>query len=72
MSYFQDAGKNHNFKIANVSIETVAKFKYLGTMSTNFLLSKVLGLINTLLKPSKSQKHTRIKVYNTLALLTLL
>jgi hypothetical protein len=33
---------------------------------------KITGLINTIFKPSKFQKQTRIQIYNTLALPTLL
>jgi hypothetical protein len=33
---------------------------------------KIAGLINTIFKPTKVQKQTRIQIYNTLALLTLL
>jgi len=30
-----------------------------------------MGIINRTLKPSQVQKHTRLKIYNTLALLAL-
>jgi hypothetical protein len=31
LSHHQNAGKNHDIKIANKSFENVAQFKYLGT-----------------------------------------
>jgi hypothetical protein len=36
----------------------------------NFL--KITGLINTIFKPLQVKKHIRLKIYNTVALLTLL
>jgi hypothetical protein len=35
MSHHQNAGKNHNIKIANRSFENVAVFRYLGMTITN-------------------------------------
>jgi hypothetical protein len=35
MSRHQNAGQNHNIKIANISFENVALFKYLGRRETN-------------------------------------
>lgn len=37
--------------------------KYIEAKIDNFL--KVTGLVNTIFKPSKVQKHTTIKIYNT-------
>jgi hypothetical protein len=35
ISHHQNAGKNHNIRVANRFFENVAKFKYLGTKATN-------------------------------------
>jgi hypothetical protein len=35
MPCYQNAGKNHNIKIADKSFANVAEFKYLGTIVTN-------------------------------------
>jgi hypothetical protein len=35
LSYHQDAGQNHDIKIANRSFDNVAQFRYLGTTVTN-------------------------------------
>jgi hypothetical protein len=35
MSHHQNAGQNHDIKIAKSSVENVAKFKYLGMTVTN-------------------------------------
>jgi hypothetical protein len=36
MSRYPNSGQNQNIRIANESFENVAKFKYLGTMLTNY------------------------------------
>jgi len=43
--------------------------KAVGVKISNIL--KVIGLIITTFNPSVVQKHTRLKMYNTLAVLTL-
>jgi hypothetical protein len=35
MSHHQNAGQNHDIKIANRYFENVAEFRYLGTTETN-------------------------------------
>jgi hypothetical protein len=35
MSHHQNAGQNHNIKMANAPYESVAEFKYLGTRVTD-------------------------------------
>jgi hypothetical protein len=37
-SHHQNAGQNHNIRIANRSVENVAQFKFLGTTVTNKIL----------------------------------
>jgi hypothetical protein len=38
LSRHQNAGQNHNIKIANRSFENVAQFRYFGTVVTNQIL----------------------------------
>jgi hypothetical protein len=38
LSHHQNAGQNHDIKIANRCFENVAKFRYLGTSITNKIL----------------------------------
>jgi hypothetical protein len=40
MSHHQNAGKNHNIKIANRSFENVAQHIYLGMKVTNSLIQE--------------------------------
>jgi hypothetical protein len=35
LSHHQDAGQNHDIKVAKISFENVAQFKYLGTKIRN-------------------------------------
>ena len=68
--------------IDNKIIEKVNSFKYLENMIFyekeldtdnklhNYL--KIAGIINNVFRPQKTPKKTRIKLYNTLALLVLL
>ena len=68
--------------INNDIIEQINTFNYLGcsisyqnetditNKTTKFL--QIIGIINKTFKPSQVQKHTRLKIYNTLAIPTLL
>jgi len=66
----------------NNTIEKINTFNYPGfsisyqndkdiTVKTSKFL-QVMGIINRTLKPSQVQKHTRLQIYNTLALPTIL
>jgi hypothetical protein len=48
MSRHQNAGQNHNIKVANRSFESVAKFRYLGTAVTgkNFINGEIKNRLN--------------------------
>jgi hypothetical protein len=73
-------GKEHirnKIHVYDKPIEQVSSFKYLGynisyekdvDISAKILnYNRVMGIINQIFKPSLVQKHTRIKVYKTLA-----
>lgn len=68
--------------INNNTIEQINTFNYLGCSisyqdekditSKTMKFLKITGIINKVLKPSQVQKQTRLKIYNTLAIPTLL
>jgi hypothetical protein len=73
-------GKEHIYSkicVYDKPIEQVSSFKYLGynisyekyvDISTKILnYNRAMGIINHIFKPSLVQKHTRIKVYKTIA-----
>jgi hypothetical protein len=45
LSYYQNAGQNHDIKIANRSIENMAQFRYLGmtVMNQNLIQEEIKG-----------------------------
>jgi hypothetical protein len=49
LSCHQNAGQNHDIKIANRSFENVAKFRYLGTTITNqnLIQEEIKGRLNS-------------------------
>jgi hypothetical protein len=71
-----------NTVINNKITEQVNTFNYLGCILSyeqeNDVSNKlpkflqIIGIINQVLKPSKVQKQTRLRIYNTLAITTLL
>jgi hypothetical protein len=47
MSLYQNAGQNHNIKIANRSFENMAKFQYLGmTINQNLIPEEIMSILN--------------------------
>jgi hypothetical protein len=48
LSHHQNAGKNHDIKVANNSLKNVAQFKYLGTEVTdqNFIQGEIKSRLN--------------------------
>jgi hypothetical protein len=52
----------YNYLGYNISYEGE---KYLNIKAANFV--KVLGIINQIFKPSLASRHTRIRIYKTLA-----
>jgi hypothetical protein len=78
LSPHQEAGKNHNIKIANRSTKNVAQFKYLGTTVTNQnWIHKEINLsfsnacyhsVQTLLSSCMLSKQIKIKIYKTIIL----
>jgi hypothetical protein len=72
MSPHQNAGQNHDIKIANRSFENVAQFKYLGMTVTNQNLiqeeiKRRLNLDNSinLLPHCLLSKNVKIRIYKT-------
>ena len=80
MSRDQNAGRSHNTKFDNSSIERVEEFKYLGIMLTNknSILEEIkrrlkLGnacyySVENLLSSSLRSKKLKIKIYRTIIL----
>jgi hypothetical protein len=78
MSRNQNAGKNHNIKLDNISFERVKQFKYLGTTLTNRnsiqeeIKSRLKSWnacyhsVQDLLSSSLLSKSTKIKIYRSI------
>jgi hypothetical protein len=81
MSRHQNAGQNHDIKMANRSFENMAQFKYLGTRVTNENLIKEeikrglnsgnasYHLVQNILFSRPLPKNVKIKIYKTIILL---
>jgi hypothetical protein len=84
LSRHQNAGQNHNIKVANRSFETVAQFKYLGMTVTNqnLILVEIKRRLNSgnacyhslqnLLSSRLLSKNVNIRIYKTTILLVVL
>jgi hypothetical protein len=80
LSHHQNAGQNHDTKIANRSFENVAQFKYLGTTATNqnLIQEEMKGSLNSgnscyhsvqkLLSSNLLSKNLKIRTYKTINL----
>jgi hypothetical protein len=80
LSRHQNAGQNHNVKIANRSFENAAQFKYLGTTVTdqNLLQEEIKRRLNSdnacyhsvhnLLSSHLLLKNVNIRIYKTIIL----
>jgi hypothetical protein len=80
MSRLQNAGQNHNIKIANRSFENVAQFKYLGRKITNknFIHEEIkcklnsrnacYNLVRNIIFSRLISKHLKVKVHKTINL----
>jgi hypothetical protein len=78
MPRYQNVGKNHNIKIFTSYFENVAKFKYLGTTTTNQILIHeaiksrlILGnacyhSIQNLLSPRLLFTNVKIRIYRSI------
>jgi hypothetical protein len=81
LSRHQNAGQNHDIKIANRSYQNVAQFKYLGTAVTNRSLihDEIKSRLNSgnacyysvqnLLPYSLLFKNTELRIYKTITFL---
>jgi hypothetical protein len=84
MSHCQKIGQKHSMKIANISFEDVAKFKYLGTtlMDQNCMHEGTECRLNSgnscyhsvqsLLSSSLLSKNANVKIYKIIILLIVL
>jgi hypothetical protein len=74
LSRHQNAGRNHNIKIANRCFENVAQFRYLGTTVTdqNLIQEEIKRRLNSgstkLLSSRLLSKNIKIRVYKTIVL----
>jgi hypothetical protein len=78
LSHHQNAGQNHDMKIANTSFENVVQFKYLGTTATdqNLIQEEIKRRLNSgnvyyhsvqnLLFSRQPLKNVKIKIYKTI------
>jgi hypothetical protein len=81
LSHYQNAGENHNIKIANRSFENVAQFRYSGRTVTNqnLIQEKIKRRLNSgnalvnsaqnLLSSSLLSKNIKIRIYKSIILL---
>jgi hypothetical protein len=66
LSYRQNAGQNHDMKIANKYFENVAQFKYLGiTNKSKFVSDRIMVM---LLYSHILTKNVKITIYKTIIL----
>jgi hypothetical protein len=79
MSHHQNAGQNHNIKIANRSFGNLVKFRYLGTVTNRNLIHEesksrlnsdnaCYQSVQNLLSSRLLSKNIKIKIYNTILL----
>jgi hypothetical protein len=80
LSRHQNAGQNHNIKIANRSFENVAQLKCFGTTATNqnLIQGKIKRILNlgnacyhsvqNLLSSRLLSKNVKIRIYKTIIL----
>jgi hypothetical protein len=80
MSRCKKAGKNHRIKIANKTLECVAKLKYLGTTQTdkNCMNEEIKNRVNSrnafyhsvqgLLSSRLQSSNVKVKMYKTIIL----
>jgi hypothetical protein len=84
LPHHQNAGQNHDIKIANRSFENVVQFRYLGTevMNQNLIQKEIKGISNStsacyhsvqnLLSAHLLSKSIKIRIYKIIILLVVL